>query len=72
VSAEINWVKPHDWPVPMMWTIRLSPIYDETMVEIFHHGFERLGRSACAELEDHGEGWTNGHLTTLRRIAEAT
>ena len=71
VSAEINWRKPHDWPVPMLWTIRLTPLYDETMVEIFHHGFERLGRSAGAELEGYEEGWTNRHHKTLRQIAEA-
>ena len=71
VSAEINWAKPHDWSVPMMWTIRLTPVYDETMVEIFHHGFERLGRGAGAELVDYEEGWTNRHLRTLRQISEA-
>jgi uncharacterized protein YndB with AHSA1/START domain len=70
VSAEINWAKPHDWLVPMIWTIRLTPLYDGTLVEIFHHGFERLGRSAGAELEGYEEGWTNRHLKTLREIVE--
>jgi len=70
VSAEINWNKPHDWPVPMIWTIRLTPLYEGTMVEIFHHGFERLGASAGEELEGYEEGWTNRHLKTLRAIAE--
>lgn len=70
VSAEINWEKPYDWPVPMIWTIRLTPLYEATLVEIFHHGFERLGRSAAAELEGYEEGWTNRHLKALREIAE--
>ena len=70
VSAEINWAKPHDWPVPMIWTIRLTPLYEGTLVEIFHHGFERLGPSAGAELEGYEEGWTNRHLKTLREIVE--
>ena len=71
VSAEINWAMPHNWPVPMIWTIRLTPIYENTMVEIFHHGFERLGASAGAELEGYEEGWTNRHLKTLRALSEA-
>ena len=70
VSAEINWNKPHDWPVPMIWTIRLTPLYDGTLVEIFHHGFERLGPDAGAELEGYEEGWTNRHLKALRGIVE--
>ena len=71
VSAEINWAKPHDWPVPMIWTIRVTPLYDGSLVEIFHHGFERLGRRAADEIEGYEEGWTNRHLKTLREIAEA-
>lgn len=71
VSAAINWTKPYDWPVPMIWTIRLTPLYDGTQVEIFHHGFERLGASAGSELESYEEGWTNRHLKTLRQISEA-
>jgi uncharacterized protein YndB with AHSA1/START domain len=70
VSAEINWNKPHHWPVPMMWTIRLTPLYEGTMVEIFHHGFERLGPSAADEVEGYEEGWTNNHLKALRGIVE--
>jgi uncharacterized protein YndB with AHSA1/START domain len=70
VSAEINWNKPHDWPVPMLWTIRLTPLYDGTQVEIFHHGFERLGLSAGVELEGYEEGWTNHHLKALRTTVE--
>jgi uncharacterized protein YndB with AHSA1/START domain len=70
VSAEINWAKPHDWPVAMIWTIRLTPLYDGTLVEILHHGFERLGASAGDELEGYEEGWTNRHLKTLRQLAE--
>lgn len=70
VSAEINWHEPNDWPVPMIWTIRLTPLYDGCLVEIFHHGFERLGRSAGEELEGYEEGWTNNHLKTLRGLVE--
>ncbi len=71
VSAEINWKNPNDWPVPMLWTIRLTQLYDGTQVEIIHHGFERLGAGAGAELESYEEGWTNRHLKALREIVES-
>jgi len=71
VTFEINW---HDadmaWPMPTLWTIRLTPAYDGTMVEIFHHGFERLGAAAGDQLEGFEEGWDNKHLKALRAIVE--
>ena len=71
VSFECNW---HDpllaWSVPTIWTLRLSAAYDGTMVEILHHGFERLGVEAGAQLEGYEEGWDNKHLKALRTIVE--
>ena len=46
VTFESNWDAPNEWPVPTFFTLRLSPLYDGTMVEIIHHGFERLGALA--------------------------
>lgn len=72
VSFTINW---HDaalaWPVPTLWTLRLTPMYDGTQVEIFHHGFERLGQDAGDNLEGYEEGWDIKHLKALRAIVEA-
>src|SRR5262245_47105248 len=49
VSFACNWHDPSlAWDVPTMWTIRLSPAYDGTTVEILHHGFERLGKAGGA------------------------
>jgi len=70
VSMTINWHAPPAWPVPTIWTIRLSPLYEGTMVEIFHHGFERLGPDAADNLQGYEEGWDNKHLKTLRAIVE--
>ena len=47
-----------DWesdggPVPSFITIRLTPLYEGCHVELFHHGFERLG---IAEEVDETEG----------------
>jgi uncharacterized protein YndB with AHSA1/START domain len=71
VSFAINW---HDkalaTPVPTMWTIRLTPLYDGTQAEIFHHGFERLGVDAADNLEGYEEGWDVKHLKALRAIVE--
>jgi uncharacterized protein YndB with AHSA1/START domain len=71
VTFECNWHDPAlAWSVPTMWTLRLSAAYDGTMVEIFHHGFERLGQAAGTELECYEEGWGNKHLKSLRALVE--
>jgi uncharacterized protein YndB with AHSA1/START domain len=69
LSFESNWEKPPlTWPVPTLWTIRLTPLYDGTLVELFHHGFERLGAGAADNLEDYESGWDVKHLKALRAI----
>lgn len=70
VSMTINWRTPHAWPVPTIWTIRLTPLYEATMVEIFHHGFERLGPEAADNLQGYEQGWDVKHLRSLRSIVE--
>jgi uncharacterized protein YndB with AHSA1/START domain len=71
LTFENNW---HDasmaWPVPTFITIRLTSLYDATLVEIFHHGFERLGDDAADNLQGYEEGWDLKHLTALRSIVE--
>ena len=70
VSVASQWEPPHSWPVPTFWTIRLTPEYDATMVEIFHHGFERLGADAADNLQGFEDGWDITHLKALRSIVE--
>jgi uncharacterized protein YndB with AHSA1/START domain len=71
LTFESNWEKaPLRWPVPTLWTIRLTPLYDGTLVELFHHGFERLGAAAADNLEGYESGWDVKHLKTLRSIVE--
>ena len=71
VSFAINWHdKPMQTPVPTLWTIRLTSLYDGTHAEIFHHGFERLGVDAADNLEGYEEGWDIKHLKALRAIVE--
>lgn len=71
LSLDVNW-RDADlaWPVPMLWTVRLTPLYDGVQAEIFHHGFERLGASAGEELEGYEQGWDVKHLKALRGIVE--
>ena len=42
-----------------------------TQVEIFHHGFERLGVEAADNLQGYEEGWDIKHLKALRGLIEA-
>ena len=71
VTFECNWQDPSlAWTVPTLWTLRLSAAYGGTMVEIFHHGFERLGEAGGTQLEGYEEGWDNKHLKALRAIVE--
>ncbi len=70
VTFESNWQAPHSWPVPTFWTIRLTPLYDGTLVELFHHGFERLGKAAADNLQGYEEGWDIKHLKALRSLVE--
>lgn len=64
-----NW-ESDGWPVPTLLTFRLTPLSDACHVELFHHGFERLGRDAAEELEGYEAGWPSRHLEALKRIVE--
>ena len=71
LTFESQWQGTSDWSVPTFWTIRLTPLYDGTHVELFHHGFERLGVDAADNLQDYEEGWDVKHLQALRAIVGA-
>lgn len=71
VTFESNWVGAGASALPTLFTIRLTPVYEHTLVEIFHHGFERLGVDAAENLEGYEQGWDVKHLSTLRGLVEA-
>ena len=52
-------------------TIRLTPLFDACHVELFHHGFERLGTDAGTELQGYESGWHSRHLEALKTLAES-
>ena len=65
-----NW-ESDGWPVPTFITLRLTPLYDACLVELFHHGFERLGGDAGVELQGYEAGWHSRHLEALKAIVES-
>jgi uncharacterized protein YndB with AHSA1/START domain len=67
LTFEQNWVG-HGWPVPALITIRLTPSGAGTLVELFHHGFERFGSlTEAADIHRGFEGgWTNRQMDALR------
>lgn len=64
-----NWEN-DGWVVPTAITIRLTPYFGHTHVELFHHGFERLGATAAAQLAGYEAGWDSHHTDALRLICE--
>ncbi len=70
LTFEQDWLG-KGWGAPALVTIRLTSHEDGTLVELFHHGFERLGGDP-AELQRGFEGgWTLRQLEALRQIVEA-
>ena len=65
-----NW-ETDAWAVPTLITLRLTALYDACHVELFHHGFERLGSDAGAELQGYESGWNSQHLDALKTIVES-
>jgi hypothetical protein len=56
--------------MPSLITIRLTPVDGGTLVELFHHGFERLGGNAGEVMRDFEGGWTTRQVEALRAIVE--
>lgn len=71
LTLVVNWRAPHASPVSTYWTFRLTPLYEGTLVELFHHGFERFGSDAGENLDGYEAGWQVRHLSALRAIVES-
>jgi uncharacterized protein YndB with AHSA1/START domain len=70
LTFEQDWVD-HGWAAPPLVTIRLTPSHGGTLVELFHHGFERLGTDPAEEHRGFEGGWTIRQLEALRQLVEA-
>ena len=74
-SYQNNWLDencPWAWPLPTFTTFRLTALYSGTLVELLHHGFERLGADAGEQLQAYENGWDARHLSALRKVCEAS
>jgi uncharacterized protein YndB with AHSA1/START domain len=69
LTFEQDWVG-HGWPAPALITIRLTPSGSGTLVELFHHGFERFGALAAENHRGFEGGWTNRQMEALRERVE--
>jgi len=69
LTFEQDWAG-HGWDAPPLITFRLTPHAGGTVVELFHHGFERNPRTAGEDLNGFEGGWDTHHLEGLRKIVE--
>ena len=60
------------WAAPTYMTLRLLPALGGTLVELFHHGFERTGGDVAVEHAGYEQGWGMTQLNALKAAAEAT
>jgi uncharacterized protein YndB with AHSA1/START domain len=67
-----EWMAPgHGWTESTFVTIRLTPQGAGTVVEILHHGWERLGGRAAEMHRGFESGWSLVELEALRTIVES-
>lgn len=67
VTFEIDWYG-QGWLAPHFITFRLSPALDGTVVELFSHGFERIGPTGPEHQLGAESGWSTIQLEALRDI----
>ena len=70
VSWDNDWI-PSEAPVPNMITIRLTKVSSGTVVELFHHAFERVGPEGPEQHRGYEGGWTMRQLEALRELVAA-
>jgi len=70
LSFAHNW-ETDAWIVSTFITVRLRPLYDGALVELFHHGFERLGAAAGVQHAAYERSLDLQHLLALKHIVEA-
>ena len=70
LTFENDWIPNQGWAAPTFITLRLTQALEGTLVELFHHGFERVGPDAGDQHQSYEAGWGMGHLDALRAIVE--
>jgi len=72
LTFENDWIPNQGWIAPTHVTLRLSPALGGTLVEVFHHGFERTGGNVAAEHAGYEQGWGMTQLNSLKAAVETT
>jgi len=72
LTFENDWIPNRGWKTPTYMSIRLTPVLDGTLVELFHHGFEHTGGDVAAEHAGYEQGWGMTQLSALKRTVETT
>lgn len=71
LTFESDWIPNQGWRLPTRITIRLRPCLGGTMVELLHHGFERVSDNAGDEHAGYESGWSMTQLKALRILVQA-
>ncbi len=66
LTFESDWIPNRGWLMPTLITIRLAPAAGGTLVELFHHGFERTGEDPGDTHAAYEAGWSMTQLPALR------
>ncbi|MBM3945945.1 MAG: SRPBCC domain-containing protein [SAR202 cluster bacterium] len=70
LTFEDDWIPNQGWAAPTYLTLRLTPRPGGTLLELFHHGFERVGPHAASEHRGYEAGWGMRQLEALRQVVE--
>ncbi len=71
LTFENDWIPNQGWAAPTFVTLRLTQALAGTLVELFHHGFERTGGDVAATHAGYEEGWGMTHLLALKKLIES-
>lgn len=66
-----DFIPPGEWAAPTAITVRLISAHRGTLVELIHHGFERVGGDGEATRAKFERVWTDTELQALKGIVEA-
>jgi uncharacterized protein YndB with AHSA1/START domain len=70
LTFENDWIPNQGWAAPTFVTLRLAPALSGTLVELFHHGFERTGEGAGETHAGYEQGWGMTQLLALKALIE--
>lgn len=70
LTFENDWIPNRGWKAPTFITLRLTTALGGTLVELFHHGFERTGGDTATEHAGYEQGWGMTQLMALKKAAE--